>query len=122
MRTLNDGATPVYLAAEFGHEPVARALAALGANLATPTILGQAPVYVAASNGHEDVLRALVSLDVLTQDGACCGGERRRFDDSCSGVAGSEREGGEEIWNDTALHRGAERARSCDPRVALTRR
>jgi len=53
-------ATPLYAAAQKGHEAVARALMELGADVNKATDNGVTPLYAAAQNGHKTVVRALI--------------------------------------------------------------
>jgi ankyrin repeat protein len=47
------GVTPVYMAAQNGHESVVRALASLGADVNTASERGATPVFVASQRGHD---------------------------------------------------------------------
>jgi hypothetical protein len=58
----NDGATPVFIAAQEGQKEVVRTLAMLKANVETPRNDDATPVFAAAQNGHADVVRVLASF------------------------------------------------------------
>jgi ankyrin repeat protein len=60
-----DGATPLYVAAEFGHVDVVKRLVQAGADLEAPFQTGATPLYIAAYKGHADVSKTLVKLGIL---------------------------------------------------------
>ena len=70
-----DGVTPVWLAAQLGHEECVRALAGLGADVGRAANDGATPAYQAAQNGHAGCFRALAELraDVRARDKAGLG-------------------------------------------------
>ena len=50
---MNDGETPLYSAASYGHHEVIRALAKeCGAKVDSKSIFGNTPLHIAAQNGH----------------------------------------------------------------------
>ena len=66
--TTDDGRTPLYVAAENGHDAVVKLLLAPGVGLkleANPnqaeTKYGCTPLYMAAENGHEAVVKLLLA-------------------------------------------------------------
>jgi|TARA_B110000977_G_scaffold139712_2_gene177345 ankyrin repeat protein len=59
-KAMNDGQTPVCIAAEEGHEATVRALIELGADVNKATDDGKTPQSFAAQNGHEAIVRALI--------------------------------------------------------------
>ena len=61
----DDGGTPLFIAAEVGHEAVVRALMELGVHINKARDIGVMPLYIGAQKGHEAVVRALIKL------GAC---------------------------------------------------
>jgi ankyrin repeat protein len=69
-----DGATPVFVAAQDGHHEVVRLLADNGANLDLANKNGTTPVLIAAKNGHHEVVRVLAengaNLDLAAKNGA----------------------------------------------------
>ena len=52
--------TPLYIAAEFGHEAVVRTLMEAGADVNKATDDGVTPLYMAAYKGHEAMVRTLM--------------------------------------------------------------
>jgi ankyrin repeat protein len=54
VNALNEGFTPVAIAAQNAHVDIIKTLVDLGANVNTPTNNGFTPVYIAAQNGHVD--------------------------------------------------------------------
>jgi len=55
----DDGATPMFMAAENGHAQVLKMLLAAGANKDAASNAGATPVYMAAQNGHAEVIKML---------------------------------------------------------------
>jgi ankyrin repeat protein len=49
----NDGVTPLYIAAQVGHEAVVRALIEAGVDVNRAADDGVTPLYVGAQQGHE---------------------------------------------------------------------
>ena len=63
------GATPLYIAAQNGHEAVVRALIELGADINKAKDDGWTPLFIAAEKGHETVVRALIEMNNVCQQG-----------------------------------------------------
>ena len=58
----NNGATPLFVAAQNGNEPIANIQLAAGASVHQPnTVNGATPFYVAAGYGHEPVVKILLA-------------------------------------------------------------
>ena len=53
------GNTPLIEASRFGHDEIARALIAHGANLQIKNKAGETALMLAVKNGHDDVVRIL---------------------------------------------------------------
>jgi len=75
MDVVNEkGATPVFVAAEFGHLETVRLLTDRGANLNLADKDGTTPVSMAAQNGHHEIVRVLTdkgaNLDLAHKNGA----------------------------------------------------
>ena len=70
----NEGITPAFAAAAWGHMEVVKLLHDLGANITTPSNDGATPVFAAANNGHMEMVNLLHGLraDITTpcNDGA----------------------------------------------------
>ena len=60
----NCGATPLYLAAHFGHTENIQILLTAGADPNTTDIQGAAPLYIAAQQGHAQVIELLLKIGV----------------------------------------------------------
>ena len=58
----NQGATPLYIAAENGHLDVVRHLVEVGADKDQASNQRATPLFIAALNGHLDVVRHLVEV------------------------------------------------------------
>ena len=56
----DDGVTPLFLAAQEGHEAVMRALMKSGAEINNIKDTSETPLYFASEKGHEAVVRALI--------------------------------------------------------------
>ena len=56
------GRCPVHLAAENGHEDVARILVVKGAQVEVEDRRGQRPLHLAARKGHAKMVRAFTAL------------------------------------------------------------
>ena len=69
----NDGATPLLMAAQNGHESVVRALIAKGVDVDATMNDGRTPLLMAAKNGHGAVVGALIAagatMDAARNDG-----------------------------------------------------
>ena len=57
-----DGVTPLWLAAQFGHEWCIQSLYKLGASVMQAANDGATPVYIAAQNGNAECIKVLVGL------------------------------------------------------------
>jgi ankyrin repeat protein len=65
----NRGATPVWIAAQEGHEAVVRCLVAeLGADVNQADNRGDTPVLIAAHQGHEAIARLLAAFGADTSE------------------------------------------------------
>ena len=68
-----NGATPLYIAAEEGHDSVVSALISAGASVDQAAENGATPLYIAAQKGHDGVVNALISsgasVDQAEEDG-----------------------------------------------------
>jgi len=84
----NNGATPVFIAAQNGHAKVVRLLAELGANVKTP-MNGCTPVFIAAQNGHAKVVRLLAELGANVETPR---------DDGCTPVSSLRRSATTRTW------------------------
>ena len=60
----DDGATPLYQAAQNGHAAVVWALTKSDADINKASVGGMTPLYTAAGSGHDAVVRALVGAGV----------------------------------------------------------
>eukprot|EP01046_Picozoa_sp_COSAG06_P066388 COSAG06_NODE_16725_length_984_cov_2.352542_1_plen_174_part_10 len=71
---MQDGATPLYIAAQKGHTAALELLLAAEASVDAPGKNGATPLFMAAQNGHtaaiELLLAARASVDAPVQDGA----------------------------------------------------
>ena len=65
----NNGATPVFVAAEFGHDRVIVALARAKASIDQPHSLGRTPLGKAAHMKRETVVRLLAHMGARLLDG-----------------------------------------------------
>jgi len=65
----DNGATPLFVAAQNGHETMVRALIEMGADVNKAMDDGVPPLLIAAYNGHEAVVRALIDLECEHQQG-----------------------------------------------------
>ena len=59
------GVTPLYIAAQEGHEAVARALIEAGADVNKAIYNGVTPLHIAAQRGHHAVVRALLAAGAV---------------------------------------------------------
>ena len=57
---LNDGATPLHIAADKGHGEIVSGLVVAGVEVNTTAGDGTTPLYIAAQNGHSDAVLALL--------------------------------------------------------------
>jgi hypothetical protein len=68
----NNGASPVFIAAEHGHTQTVAALLSMGASPDVPDNKGCSPAYIATSRGHLGCLNALhaygANLDAVTKE------------------------------------------------------
>ena len=63
IKARDTGATPLFIAADFGHLDVVRHLVEVGADKDQGhENTGATPLYIAAENGHLDVVRHLVEV------------------------------------------------------------
>lgn len=73
-RRLQDGASPLFIAAQNGHEDVCGALLGAGATVDCARGDGASPLWIAAQCGHDHVARTLLrrgaAVDHVRQDGA----------------------------------------------------
>ena len=73
-QAVEDGRTPLYMAAENGHHEVVAALIAARANVDLAMNDGFTPLLVAAQNGHHEVVAALINanatVDQAMKDGS----------------------------------------------------
>ncbi len=58
-KAMDDGATPLLIAAQDGHEAIVRALIELGADVNKATDNGVTPLFFAAQNGHTAIVQIL---------------------------------------------------------------
>ncbi len=69
-----DGHTPLYVAAQGGHETVTKQLIAACGNVDLQTDFGRTPLYAAAQNGHasvtEQLIEARCNVDLQAKDGS----------------------------------------------------
>lgn len=68
---MQDGTTPLHLAALQGHPPMIVLLLANGASVNAEDVDGQTPLFVAAAAGHADAVQAL--LDARANPGTSIG-------------------------------------------------
>jgi ankyrin repeat protein len=55
----DNGATPLFVAAQFGYETVVRALIEMGADVNKAMHVGATPLYSAAQEGHAAIVQIL---------------------------------------------------------------
>ena len=55
----DNGATPLFVAAQFGYETVVRALIEMGADVNKAMNVGATPLYSAAQEGHAAIVQIL---------------------------------------------------------------
>ena len=60
--TDSDGRSPIFVAAENGHDGAIRSLHELGANVNYVNRIGHSPIFAAALNGHDSTIRVLHEL------------------------------------------------------------
>ena len=62
---MNDGTTPLYVAALKGHTDAVKALLGGGANVNLTRNSGITPLYIAAVNGHIEAVKALIAAGAI---------------------------------------------------------
>ncbi|EFJ31595.1 hypothetical protein SELMODRAFT_4650, partial [Selaginella moellendorffii] len=58
----SSGATPLFVAAEFGHAPVCKLLLEGGADMFAKNRGGENPIYIASLKGHCDVVEVMLAF------------------------------------------------------------
>ena len=59
---MNNGATPMHIAAQKGYADVIRVLAKFGVDVNIPLNNGATPMHIAAEQGHANAIRVLKEL------------------------------------------------------------
>ena len=59
----NDGRTPIYRAAQYGHTEIFKILIPLTDNPNAPDKYGKTPLFWAAYNGHAEIVKILAPFD-----------------------------------------------------------